>query len=216
MTRILLVDDHTIFRDGLKRLLHEESDLKVVAEAADGKEALAYLRSLEQNEETLDLVLLDINMRGRSGLDILPLLKQTQPALPVVVLSMYPAETYAVRALEAGASGYIAKDMDFNELIHCLRRVSQGGRYFPAEILDRILQHNLSAEEFTDPRELLSSREFEVMMRIVHGERLTDIGDQLHLSVKTISTYRSRILQKLNIKSNAELIRYALHHQLID
>src|SRR5699024_7653535 len=157
-----------------------------VAEAAYRKQALADMLALEQNEETLDLVLLDINMRGRSGLDILPLLKQTQPALPVVVLSMYPAETYAVRALEAGASGYIAKDMDFNELIHCLRRVSQGGRYFPAEILDRILQYNLSAEEFTDPRELLSPREFEVMMRIVHGERLTDIGEQLHLSVKTI------------------------------
>src|SRR5690625_8052927 len=97
--------------------------------------------------------------------------------------------------------------MDFNELIHCLRRVSQGGRYFYAEILDRILQHNLSAEEFTDSRELLSSREFEVMMRIVHGERLTDIGERLHLSVKTISTYRSSILHKLIIKNNTDLIR---------
>ncbi len=211
MVSILLVDDHTIFRDGLKRLLHEENDLRVAAETADAGEALLCLRTTP-----IDVVLLDINMKGRSGLDILPSIKAEKPALPVIILSMYPAETYALRALDAGASGYIAKDMDFHELVTCIRRVAAGSKYFPAEILDRVLRHSRSDDAEEAPQAKLSSREFEIMMLIVKGQRLTDIGTQLFLSVKTVSTYRSRIMQKLNLGNNAELVQYALRHKLID
>lgn len=208
MINVLLVDDHTIFRDGLKRLLHEENDLVVVAEASDAQSALSCLRTTP-----IDVVLLDINMKGRSGLDVLPSMLAEHPRLPVIVVSMYPAETYALRALDAGASGYIAKDMDINDLITGIRRAAGGGKYFPAEILDRVLRHDASTEL---PHSRLSSREFEILMLIVKGVRLTDIGTQLFLSVKTVSTYRSRIMQKLNITSNVELVQYALRHQLID
>ncbi len=210
MIRILLVDDHTIFRDGLKRLLQEESDIAVSAEASDSGEALGKLRA-----ETFDLVLLDINMRGRSGLDILPSIRSEWPSLPVIVLSMYPAEQYALRAFEAGASGYIAKDMDSTQLIVSIRKVAAGGKYFPPEVAHTIIGQ-LGSQFQESPHQLLSSREFEIMLLIVKGSRLIDIGKQLLLSVKTVSTYRSRLLTKLNLGSNAELVQYALRHNLID
>lgn len=210
MIRILLVDDHTIFRDGLKRLLQEESGITVSAEASDSGEALGRLRA-----ETFDLVLLDINMRGRSGLDILPSIRGEWPSLPVIVLSMYPAEQYALRAFEAGASGYIAKDMDSTQLIVSIRKVAAGGKHFPPEVAHTIIGQ-LGSQFHENPHQLLSSREFEIMLLIVKGSRLIDIGKQLLLSVKTVSTYRSRLLVKLNLSSNAELVQYALRHNLID
>lgn len=210
MIRILLVDDHTIFRDGLKRLLREEDDIDVSAEASDSTEALGKLRA-----DAFDLVLLDINMKGRSGLDLLPSIRGEWPSLPVIVLSMYPADQYALRAFEAGASGYIAKDMDSTQLIVSIRKVATGGRYFPPEVADTIIGQ-LGGQFHENPHQQLSSREFEIMLLIVKGSRLVDIGKQLFLSVKTISTYRSRILKKLHLGGNAELVQYALRHHLID
>lgn len=208
--RVLLVDDHTIFRAGLKRLLEEEANMNVVAETSDAGEAIQCLRT-----GTFDLMLLDINMKGRSGLDILPSIKREYPELPVIVLSMYPAEQYALRAFKAGASGYIAKDMDPADLIVSVHKVAAGGTYFPPELTHVILTQ-IDTKTTNNPYQQLSSREFEILLLIVKGNRLTDIGKQLYLSVKTVSTYRSRILSKLNITSNAELVQFALRHHLID
>ena len=210
MIKVLLVDDHTIFRDGLKRLLHEEADIQVHAEASDVTQAITHLRA-----SAFDLVLLDINMPGRSGLDVLPVIRAEWPALPVIVLSMYPTEQYVLRALDLGASGYVTKDMDSTELLESIRKVANGGKYFPMDALDKILTH-MSADSNAAPHHALSPREFEIMLLIVQGERLVDIGKKLFLSVKTVSTYRSRILGKLQISSNAELAQYALRHQIID
>ncbi|HMO48632.1 MAG TPA: response regulator transcription factor [Rubrivivax sp.] len=210
MIRILLVDDHTIFREGLKRLLVEQGDFSVAAEAGDAIEALRHLREAE-----FDVVLLDVSMPGRSGLEMLPSIRAERPALPVVVLSMYPAEQYALRAFQAGAAGYIGKDMNAPELIAAIRKVAAGGRYVPPEIAERVLD-GIDQVQQRAPHQQLSSREYEIMLLIVRGTRLTEIGKQLFLSVKTVSTYRSRILDKLGVASNAELARYALLHRLID
>lgn len=210
MIKILLVDDHTIFRDGLKRLLHDEADIMVHAEASDTTEAITHLRASE-----FDLVLLDINMTGRSGLDILPVIRAEWPSLPVIMLSMYPTEQYVLRALDLGASGYVTKDMDSTELLDSIRKVAHGGKYFPMDALHKILTH-VSSDNSGAPHHSLSPREFEIMLFIVQGVRLVDIGKKLFLSVKTVSTYRSRILSKLQLSSNAELAQYALRHKIID
>lgn len=210
MIKVLLVDDHTIFRDGLKRLLHDEADILVHAEASDTAEAMTHLRTLK-----FDLVLLDINMTGRSGLDVLPIIRAGWPALPVIMLSMYPTEQYVLRALDLGASGYVTKDMDSTELLDSIRKVASGGKYFPMDALHKILSH-MGSDSNAAPHHALSPREFEIMLLIVQGQRLVDIGKKLFLSVKTVSTYRSRILTKLQLSSNAELAQYALRHQIID
>lgn len=210
MTRILLVDDHTIFREGLKRLLAEQAGYHVIAEASDGAEMLRRLR----NDE-FDVMLLDINMPGRSGLDMLPSIRAERPGLPVIVLSMYPTDQYALRAFQAGAAGYVSKDMDARELIQAVNKVASGGRYMAPEVAAKLLEHLDSATR-SAPHLQLSSREYEIMLQIVRGTRLTEIGKQLFLSVKTVSTYRSRILRKVGVDSNAELARYALLHKLID
>lgn len=210
MIKILIVDDHTIFRDGLKRLLHDENDIQVHAEASDAAEAVECLRS-----QDFDLVLLDINMAGRSGLDILPVIRAEWPDLPTVVLSMYPTEQYVLRALDLGASGYVTKDMDSVELLDAIRKVAAGGKYFPMDSLHKILTH-VNADHDTAPHHSLSPREFEIMLLIVQGQRLVDIGKKLFLSVKTVSTYRSRILTKLQLSSNTELAQYALRHGIVD
>ncbi|KDS80139.1 two-component system response regulator [Bordetella bronchiseptica] len=208
MIRVLIVDDHTIFRDGLKRLLAEEDDISVTGETADASDALRLLRA-----HSYDVVLLDVNLRGRSGLDVLPSIRAEWPRLPVIVLSMYPAEQYALRAFEVGASGYVAKDMDYKALTLAIRQAASGGRYFPAEISDKAVSAMARGEDLHDK---LSPREHQIMMLMVQGTRLTDIATQLIVSVKTISTYRQRILQKLKVGSNAELVQYAIRHRLID
>jgi DNA-binding NarL/FixJ family response regulator len=208
MIRVLIVDDHTIFRDGLKRLLAEEDDISVTGETADGSEALSLLRN-----NSYDVVLLDVNLRGRSGLDVLPSICAEWPQLPVIVLSMYPAEQYALRAFEVGASGYVAKDMDSKRLVLAIRQTAAGGRYFPPELSGQMTSAIVRGDVLHDK---LSPREHQIMMLIVQGLRLTDIAAQLIVSVKTISTYRQRILQKLKAGSNAELVHYAIRHGLID
>ncbi|MCY1511358.1 Response regulator UvrY [compost metagenome] len=208
MIRVLIIDDHTIFRDGLKRLLAEEDDISVTGETADASEALSLLRA-----NSYDVVLLDVNLRGRSGLDVLPSIRAEWPRLPIIVLSMYPAEQYALRAFEVGASGYVAKDMDSKVLVLSIRQAAAGGRYFPAELSGDAVSAIARGEVLHDK---LSPREYQIMMLIVQGMRLTDIATQLIVSVKTISTYRQRILQKLKAGSNAELVQYVIRHGLID
>lgn len=210
MIKVLIVDDHTIFRDGLKRLLHDEIDIQVQAEASDVTEALEHLRISE-----FDLILLDINMAGRSGLDMLPIIQAKWPEVPVIMLSMYPTEQYVLRALDLGASGYVTKDMDSMELLESIRKVANGGKYFPMNALHKILTH-LSAGHDVLPHTTLSPREYEIMLLIAQGIRLVDIGEKLFLSVKTISTYRTRILSKLQLNSNAELAQYVLRHRIVD
>lgn len=210
MIRLLLIDDHTIFREGLKRLLAEQDEFTVVAEASDATQALRCLR-----EQEFDVVLLDVNMPGRSGLEMLPSFRSERPTLPIVVLSMYPAEQFALRAFQAGASGYVTKDMDARELIESIRKVARGGRYMTAAVVDQLLDGKGRPTEMA-PHKQLSSREYEIMLLMVRGVRLTEIGRQLFLSVKTIGTYRTRILAKLGVASNAEMARYALQQRLID
>jgi len=210
MIRLLLIDDHTIFREGLKRLLAEQEGFDVVAEAGDASDALRRVR-----QEEFDVALLDVNMPGRSGLEMLPSFRAERPALPIVVLSMYPAEQYALRAFQAGAAGYVTKDMDARELIDSIRKVARGGRYMTAAVVDQLLEARERASDVA-AHKLLSSREYEIMLLIVRGTRLTEIGNQMFLSVKTVSTYRSRILKKIGVASNTELARYALQHRMID
>ncbi len=210
MIRLLLIDDHTIFREGLKRLLAEQEGFDVVAEAGDASDALRRAR-----QEEFDVALLDVNMPGRSGLEMLPSFRAERPALPIVVLSMYPAEQYALRAFQAGAAGYVTKDMDARELIDSIRKVARGGRYITAAVVDQLLEARERASDVA-AHKLLSSREYEIMLLIVRGTRLTEIGNQMFLSVKTVSTYRSRILKKIGVASNTELARYALQHRMID
>lgn len=210
MIRLLLIDDHTIFREGLKRLLAEQEGFDVVAEAGDASDALRRVR-----QEEFDVALLDVNMPGRSGLEMLPSFRAERPALPIVVLSMYPAEQYALRAFQAGAAGYVTKDMDARELIDSIRKVARGGRYMTAAVVDQLLESRERASDVA-AHKLLSSREYEIMLLIVRGIRLTEIGNQMFLSVKTVSTYRSRILKKIGVASNTELARYALQHRMID
>lgn len=214
MIRILLVDDHAIFRSGLKRLLSDEPDVRVMAEGKNAQEALDHLHRAEQGER-FDLVLLDINLPGRSGLEALGHIRKTWPTQPVLMLSMYPEDQYAVKAIKAGAQGYVAKDADADELIRAIRIAANGGRYLSAHAMGEVLQQ-LGSVRAEAPHRHFSAREQQIFGLIVRGQSLTEIGEQMFLSVKTISTYRSRILKKLGLHSNAELVRYALEHRLVD
>ena len=208
MIRILVADDHAVVREGLKQIVRETSDIVVTGEAADGREVLRLIR-----EHAWDVVLLDIAMPGRSGLDILKELKAEEPRLPVLMLSMYPEEQYAVRALKAGASGYLTKESVPDELISAIRKVSAGGKYVSSSLAEK-LAYDLEADAERPVHETLSDREYQVMCMIARGETLKDIADKLCLSIKTISTYRSRILEKMRMKNNAEIMHYAIKYHL--
>lgn len=210
VTDVLLVDDHTIFRAGLVRLLQEERDIDVVAQASDGATALRLLR-----ERPFDAILLDINLPVRSGLELLPSIRSVAPGVPVVILSMYSAKQYALRAFEAGASGYVSKDMDADELAASIRHVVAGGRHITPEVAEKMLE-SIGALRGPERHLRLSEREYAVMIRIASGVRLTAISEEMHLSVKTISTYRSRVLRKMGMDSNAAMVQYALQNHLID
>jgi DNA-binding NarL/FixJ family response regulator len=210
MTNIFIIDDHAILRAGLKQILAQTPDLVVADEAGDEQEALEKAR-----KNAYDLVLLDIALPGRSGIEVLKQLKTEQPALPVLILSMYPEEQYAVRALRAGASGYVTKQSAPDELITAIRKVLRGGRYVSSSMAERLAAY-LDAETEKPPHELLSDREYEVMRMIASGKTVKQVADQLHLSVKTISTHRERILKKMKLKNNAELTHYAIKHGLVE
>jgi DNA-binding NarL/FixJ family response regulator len=210
MIDILVVDDHTIFRSGLKRLLSDETDMRVADEARNGAEILAKLRQPQR----FDVVLLDVNMEGRSGLESLDSVRADFPKLPVLVLSMFPEEQYALAAIRAGANGYVSKDINAPELVKAIRQVAAGGRYLTANGAQKVLMH-LGQGDNPMPHQKLTTREYQIMLMMIEGTSLTEIGEKIFISVKTVSTYRSRILSKLGISNNAELIRYALQHRII-
>lgn len=210
MIRVLVVDDHTIFRSGLRKLLSDEADMRVADEARDVGEMLTKLRGAP-----FEVVLLDVSMTGRSGLEAMPSLRAEFPKMPVLLLSMYPAEQYAVVALRAGASGYLTKDAEAEELIHAIREVAAGRRYLSSIAAQRLLLQTASADDDQPPHHKLSAREHQVMLMIAQGISLTDIGKKMFISVKTVSSSRTRILRKLGVESNAELVMYAIRHKIV-
>jgi two-component system invasion response regulator UvrY len=210
MIKILIADDHAIVREGLKQIVAETSDMAVADEASSGHEVLDKVRS---NEYTV--VVLDISMPGGDGLNILKQIKKEKLKLPVLVLSVHPEEQYAVRVLKAGAAGYLTKESAPGELISAIRRVASGRKYVSSLLAEK-LAFDLQSEGETSLHETLSDREFQVMCMIASGKRVKDIGEELCLSVKTISTYRSRILEKMRMKNSAELTHYALKHGLVE
>jgi DNA-binding NarL/FixJ family response regulator len=210
MIKILIADDHAIVREGLKQILSESPDLVVVAEASSGQEVLEKI-----SKSDLDLVVLDIAMPGRGGLDILKEIKTQRPRLPVLMLSMYPEEQYAIRVLKSGASGYLTKESAPTELVMAIRQISQGKKYISPSLAEKLaIDLELSPDKL--PHEILSDREYQVMCMIASGKTLKEIADGLSLSIKTISTYRSRILEKMNMRTNAEVTHYAIKNNLVD
>ncbi len=210
MIDVLIADDHAIFRSGMRRLLSDEPDMRVSGEAANGQEVIELLQ-----RGHYAVVLLDINMPGRSGLETLKRIRSSWPAQPVLMLSMYPEEQYALIALEGGANGYLSKDRDATELVRAIRAAAGGGKYLSPEVAVQLLTRP-RGDAHEAPHLALSARERQILNLIVEGMSLTEIGGRLFLSVKTISTYRTRLLAKLGVDSNAELVRYALRHGLID
>lgn len=210
MLRILITDDHAVVREGVKHILSEMPDPVIADEAGRGQEAL---EKVGKNE--YDMILLDIAMPGRDGLEILKDLKLQKPKLPVLILSMFPEEQYALRALKSGASGYLTKDSIPDELIKAIQKILRGGKYISSSFSEKmLLSFDIDAEK--PLHETLSDREYQVMRMIASGKTLKEIADELALSVKTVSTYRSRILDKTGMKNNAELTHYSFKHRLVD
>jgi DNA-binding NarL/FixJ family response regulator len=204
VTRIVLADDHKIVRDGLKRILEATTDLQVGAEAADGDELLRLIKANDY-----DVAVIDMSMPGLAGIDLIKRLKREKPALRVLVLSMHGESQYAARALKAGASGYLNKDSAAEQLVGAIRKIAAGGVHIGEAAAASLVASDKS------PHETLSDREFEVLRLLVEGLGPTEIGERLHLSVKTVSTHKTRILEKLKLGSTAELVRYALEHKLV-
>lgn len=209
MLRILIADDHAVVRKGLKQILLEEYPSAVVAEAEDAEGLVTQVISNEWN-----LVICDMNMPGRSGLDALSQLKQIAPNLPVLIMSMYPEDQYALRVLKAGAAGYLGKDTIHENVVRAVQTIQLGKKFITPSIAEKLA--DAFGENSSKPaHELLSDREFDVFKLIAGGKSVSDIAAQLSLSTTTVSTYRSRIMEKMNTKSNAELTRYALEKNLI-
>jgi two-component system, NarL family, invasion response regulator UvrY len=206
--KILIVDDHAVIHQGLKRILDDEFEGATFGEARHSQEALDLM-----SRERWDLVILDVDLPGRGGLDVLKQVRAEHPKLPVLIFSMHSEEQFAVRALKAGASGYVAKDGDSERLVEAIHKVIRGGRYVSAALAEK-LAADLSRHMSPVSHEILSDREFEVMRMIAEGKTTTAIADLLSLSVKTVSTYRTRILEKLQLETTSELIRYAIDHGL--
>jgi DNA-binding NarL/FixJ family response regulator len=209
MIRVLIADDHAIVRQGLKQIVSETSDIEVCGEASNGAEAFE-----EALARKYDVVLLDVSMPVRDGLDVLRQLRRERPRLPVLMLSMHPEEQYAVRALRDGASGYLPKESAPDELVTAIRKVASGGKYVTPSLAERLA--SFMNKDFEGPaHETLSDREFQVMILIAQGKTQSEIAEALSLSVKTISTYRGRILEKLGLSNNAEIMSYALNNGLV-
>jgi two-component system, NarL family, invasion response regulator UvrY len=209
MIKILIADDHAIVRRGLKQIVAEEPDMIVAGEAQNEGEVLALLRDGEW-----DVVILDITMPGHSGLEVLRELRQMRPTLPVLMLSMHPEDQFAVRALKAGAAGYMTKEAAPDELVKAIRRVLEGGKYVSSTLAEKLVR-GLAPPSERVPLEALSEREYQVMKMIASGWTVSTIAEELKLSVKTVSTYRARILAKMRLRSNAELTHYAIQNGLV-
>jgi DNA-binding NarL/FixJ family response regulator len=210
MTKILLVDDHEVVRDGIKKIFDEQPETIVFGQAGTAAEALSLAR-----EEDWDVVVLDLSLGARSGLEVLKELNQLRPRLPVLILSMHSEEQYARRAFKSGAAGYITKDSPRTELLNAIKKVIKGGRYLSPTLAETLV-FDIERGTNRPPHAALSDREFEVMKLIASGRKVTEIAGILSLSDKTISTYRARILEKMNMRTNAEIIRYAIQNKLVD
>jgi DNA-binding NarL/FixJ family response regulator len=207
--KILICDDHKIVRDGLRQILHQLEGLTLIEEAANGDEALARLK-----QSNFEVVLLDISLPDKNGLEVLKMVKARWPLTNVLMLSMHPQEQYAIRALKLGASGYLTKDTASEELLTAVKRVSAGGKYI-SQSLAESLASRLDNDTIHQRHEILSEREFEIMIKIANGRSLQDIGNDLFISVKTVSTYRSRIMEKMELSKNTDLTRYCIENNLI-
>jgi two-component system invasion response regulator UvrY len=208
--RILLTDDHAVVRHGLKQILADEFKRATFGEARNAQEALDLVW-----KENWDVVVLDITMPGRSGLEVLREIRKTRPKLPVLVLSMHPENQFAVRVLKRGASGYMTKESAADELVGAIKKVLTGGRYVSTSLAEKLATY-LASDAQKPPQELLSDREFQVLRLIASGKIVSEIAQELSLSVKTISTYRTRILEKMGLRNNAELMHYAMEHRLVE
>lgn len=210
MIRIVIADDHTIMREGLKRILSGAEDIDVVGEAIDGFEALAQVR-----KGGFDLLLLDLSMPGRSGVDLIRQIKQEAPKLAILILTMHEEEQYAVRAIRAGAQGYLTKESAGTQLVSAIRRVASGRPYISMEVAEQLALNIMTPNEEL-PHKLLSDREFEVFHLLVSGKSITEIADLLHLSVKTVSTHKTRIMQKMAMNSLSDMVQYAVAQHLLN
>lgn len=210
MIRILIADDHTILRDGLKQILAECTDMKVGGEAENGFEVLKKIR-----EEDWDVLVLDMSMPGRSGIELIKQVKSEKPKLPILILSMHKEDLYAIRTLKAGASGYLSKDSASSQLVNAIRKVASGGMFINADVAEK-LAFGLRRPSDALPHTLLSDREHQIFLMLVYGKGITEIADDLSLSVKTVSTHKARILEKMGIDNLSGLVKYAIRHRLID
>ncbi|MES2877701.1 MAG: response regulator transcription factor [Pseudomonadota bacterium] len=207
---VLVVDDHAIIRDGLKKILADTNDLIVAGEAGNGNAALEHVR-----QRDWDLVVLDLSMPGRNGLELIKLIKSERPKLPILIFSMHPEEQYAVRAIRAGASGYLSKEGDSELILPAMRKVAAGGVFISPKLAE-LLATDVSPNTHNQPHTLLTNREYEVFSRIVRGISLTAIAEEFSLSIKTVSTHKSHILAKMDMATHVDLVRYAIEHNLLD
>jgi DNA-binding NarL/FixJ family response regulator len=210
MIRVVLADDHTILREGLRQLLGTANDIAVVGEAANGHEVIALVRS-----EDFDVLLLDMSMPGKSGIELIKQVRAEKPKLRMLVLSMHEEEQYAVRALKAGASGYVTKDSAATQLVTAIRKVAGGGAFISAEVAEQLALGAIPDSE-GPAHTRLSDREYEVFQLLVAGVSVSDIATRLNLSGKTVSTHKARLMEKLGIDNQADLVRYAMRHRLTD
>jgi DNA-binding NarL/FixJ family response regulator len=210
MIRVVLADDHTIVREGLKQLLNAAGDLDVVGEAQNGHEVMERVRALD-----FDLLLLDMSMPGKSGIDLIKQVRAEKPKLRILVLSMHEEHQYAVRAIRAGAAGYLTKESASRQLVEAIRKIAAGGAFISSEVAQQLALGAMPDAKGL-PHEALSDREFQIFLLVAGGKSVSDIAAQLSLSVKTISTHKSNILVKMRMTSTADLIRYALSNRLLD
>ncbi|KWR88293.1 response regulator [Cupriavidus sp. IDO] len=210
MIRVLIADDHEIVRAGLRQFISEEPDIQVTGEAGSGDEVMARMRDGE-----FDVLVLDISMPDRNGIDVLKLIRQRKPDLPVLILSTYPEDQYAINLIRAGASGYLTKESAPDDLVKAIRTVAQGRRYVSATVAD-LLIGGLGKPTEQPVHQMLSEREFQIFCKLSRGQSVSVIADELFLSVKTVSTYRSRILEKMGMKTNADLTYYAIKNGLVE
>ena len=210
MIRVVIADDHTIVREGLKQLLSAAVDLRVIGEAQNGHEVLQRIR-----ENDFDVLLLDMSMPGKSGIELIKQVHNEKPKLRILVLSMHEEEEYAVRALKAGAAGYITKESASAQLVAAIRKVAGGGAFISPAVAEQLALGVMPQSEGL-PHTTLSNREFQVFQMLVRGVSVTVIADKLNLSVKTVSTHKSNVMQKMGMANQSELIRYALNHRLLD
>ena len=210
IVRIVIADDHAFLREGIKKTIQDEIDMKIVGEASNANDALDIIRELNP-----DIVIMDISMPGKSGLDVLKDLKTLKKKSRILILSMHPEDRFAIRALKAGASGYLTKESAPDELVKAIRTVLNGRKYVSKALAEKLVDI-LSEDSDKMPHEQLSDREYEVFIKISSGKKAIEIAAELSISIHTVNTYRARILEKLSMNSNVELTQYAMHNNLID